>query len=59
MQATAREVRDYLNHLTKLKSSIKFPMSMEEDEGLYTVFDGDGKPVATFSERLYKIFQEL
>ena len=59
MEPTSKEVRDYLNHLTQLKQSIKFPMSLEIDEGLYNVFDGEGKPVATFSEEVYKVFQEL
>lgn len=58
--ATAKQVRDFLNHLTELKKSIKFPMSLEiEDDILYKVFDGDGKPVAVFSKNTYDIFQEL
>jgi hypothetical protein len=57
---TAKEVRDYLNHLTKLKNSIKYPMNLEiEDDVLYHVFDGDGKPVAMFTKEVYEMFQEL
>ena len=57
--ATAKEVRDYLNRLTEIKKNIKFPMNLDIDEGLYTVMDGDGKPVITLTEDVYKVFQEL
>lgn len=54
-----KDVLYYLNHLKKLKQSIVPPQSLEIDEGLYHIFDGDGKPVAIFSEDVYKLFQEI
>lgn len=56
---TAKEVRDYLNYLTKFKKEIKFPMSLEIDDGLYIIYDGDNKPVAYMSKKVYDLFQEL
>ena len=56
---TAKDVRDYLNYLTKLKKSIKWPQSLEIEENLYHVLDGEGKRIVTFSKPIYDIFQEL
>jgi len=56
---TAKEVKDYLNYLSDLKKSIKFPMSLEIDDSLYKIFDGDGRIIVTFSKEVYEIFQEL
>jgi hypothetical protein len=58
-QPTAKEVRDYLNHLTELKKGIKFPMNLEIEDGLYHINDGSGNRVASFSKEVYDVFQEL
>ncbi len=53
------DVRNYLNYLYDLKKSIKYPMSMEKDDNLYHIFDGDGNLRFSCSEKIYEIFQEL
>lgn len=59
MESNVKNVRDYLNHLTDIKKSAKWPISLEIEDGLYNIFDGDGQPVVSLSEELYKMFQEL
>jgi len=56
---TAKDIRDYLNYLTDLKSKILFPISLDVDGPLYHVQDGSGTRVATFSKKMYDVFQEL
>ena len=57
--SNSKDVRDFLNHLTELKKSIKYPINLEIDDMLYNIFDGDGKKVAMFTKEIYDIFQEL
>jgi len=55
----ARDIKNYLNHLSQLKNNAKPPISLEIKDGLYHVMDGDGIPVLLCSKKIYDIFQEL
>lgn len=59
MNVSAKEIRDYLNYITKFKKQIKFPMSLEIDGPLYKIFDGDNKPVLICSKQVYELLQEM
>jgi hypothetical protein len=59
-QTTAKEVQEYLNYLADLKKRTEWPLSLEIEDGvLYHVNDGMGNRVATFSKKIYDVFQEL
>ena len=56
---TAAQVRDYLNHLKEVKSSIKYSeLSIDKELNLFHITDA-GELKITLSKSNYKIYQEL
>ena len=60
MPATAKDIKNYLNHLSELKNTTEKPISLEiEDDNLYHLIDGHGQRFLSCTKEIYNIFQEL
>lgn len=59
MAATSKEVLKYLKHLSDIKARMKPPVSLEIDENIYHLMDGNGIRVMSVSKKIYEIFNEL